>query len=490
MDRLAFTNQNALKSFLDSMRNADYQTFISIIKSAEAQGFQSLMPTFTDIDESNPRFLSLVSSWETIENEQNNIDAFFNPLNSEIENEDEFIADNYFSLVLNRQRIIQIGDSVYQYTPIGLFFAHKNEEHLLPAYNIVKKRIGGGYTLQDNMLFNTQLQEASNTTYNQTIQLSSGLSFYKVDYSQNVEFADEAQMDYGDSASSNGRTTATKPLPESLYLCTTMSGTWWNKVVGPSIDCSDHFSNKRRVKTKAWNQNYLVYSSIGINVRSQKKWAGIWWANKIDELELGYSYVTFKYASVSVSFTNRTSDYYYGYKGKTYDQYGKLLTNNWENPSNIFSERPIKPDGDEVFIYFFDRSISPQDYVLLMKEQPAIFHNQMNSLAQRGINFLKSKGEKDLEKKTLAIAIVNEKDLYFINSKWKRTNSNNNNIDKSFDWRTGQIVFRNKFGDPATYHDIKFKLARSYKNAIIHAYGMGRSGDAWKGSRVGFHDIR
>lgn len=75
----------------------------------------------------------------------------------------------------------------------------------------------------------------------------------------------------------------------------------FDHIFGPSKKCIDKFASDRRIKTRAWNQNFLVYSSVGIRTKTQKRTLGVWWASDSDEIELGYEIVKYMFEGVDIS---------------------------------------------------------------------------------------------------------------------------------------------------------------------------------------------
>ncbi len=53
---------------------------------------------------------------------------------SDIDDEDELIADSYFASLLNDKREIQIGDMIYKYTEYGVFYTNVKNISELYSY--------------------------------------------------------------------------------------------------------------------------------------------------------------------------------------------------------------------------------------------------------------------------------------------------------------------------------------------------------------------
>ena len=184
-----------------------------------------------------------------------------------------FIADDQFAAILNQDGKIFIGEDTYEYTPFGLFVyeaAQVEADHLSQIHDAEYLRV-----LISRYTNGAKLEE-----------ILPGIRYFK-------------------PAPVTGHTAATRKIAEgstpkdlnedALNMCGgASSSTLWN-LFGPSSDCSDHFSKRERVKTKIWNQNFYVFSSLGMSVRKQKRFGRVWWANKADELELGCSFLDFEF---------------------------------------------------------------------------------------------------------------------------------------------------------------------------------------------------
>lgn len=66
---------------------------------------------------------------------------------------------------------------------------------------------------------------------------------------------------------------------------------WISKKFGANTVIEVNFTNKRRMKLRMYEQDYVLYSAIGMTVRMQKKRLKIWWRTKADEFRFGWKNV-------------------------------------------------------------------------------------------------------------------------------------------------------------------------------------------------------
>lgn len=242
------------------------------------------------------------------------------------------------------------------------------------------------------------------------------------------------------------------------------------------------------MKTKSWNQNFFVYSSIGISVRSQRKRLGVWWASEIDDLVIGYDVAIFKYPSVSLNWPINKPRIYYEYNGKVVDQNGLLVQNIWDSPKSLFTDFPIKGEEHSVLkIYYYDQFGDQKDILNWMDTDQPKVNKFVEDMIERASMQLFKAGENLLESKGVAIAMSsNNGDVYFVCYNWNKHRTNDNKIEEKFDWNTGQLTFKVNFGSGFST-GIQPK-AKSYSDVRVSCYGLGRRGSVWKGNRLFFID--
>lgn len=235
------------------------------------------------------------------------------------EPEDSIISDPYFCTVLNSDREIIVGNNVYRYVEEGVVSYNVDD---LP---LIKETID-----QELQLINT-----SDIQTGQTVTLNNNAQFTKLEYADKlyVETDSEILANAG-QVTLNPRppTSATPPQTEeeepyiayggnklTLSDGTKISGdklrkitykhggdndgnndiNWfediWDDAVGLNVYAIQEFDSKHRMKVRLFTEDYIIYRSVGMTVRMQKKVLGIWWKIMADEFRYGWSAIECKY---------------------------------------------------------------------------------------------------------------------------------------------------------------------------------------------------
>jgi hypothetical protein len=130
-------NKTALKDILNSYKeNAENQNeFNDKIREIQDKGFKPLTPIF---DENNTQgiqdFLTRKKARIQKVKLELGITSKSSKSDDEIEFDDELISDPSFAALLNEDRKIYVGDSIYKYTETGLYFCLIKDEQKLDNY--------------------------------------------------------------------------------------------------------------------------------------------------------------------------------------------------------------------------------------------------------------------------------------------------------------------------------------------------------------------
>jgi len=465
--KIKFTNVQQFSDFMSKSVGTDLsKTYLPKIQKFAKNGFVSLVPLCDADDEVNVNnyYINRTSKLKS-----GGLDDI--PLDS-LEYEDEFICDPYFAALLNEKRELQISDMVYKYTQYGVFYTKYDNLETLYAF----------INSKDSAFFQRYQPD-------EEIEISEGIYFFRFDYSDSYSL-EKVCIDCQEAKSSTLKSaTNTKPNIEDLKVCSSLRKTWLTKVVGPSAHCYENFTSKARIHVKVWNQNYGIYSSLGISVGNQYKKLGIWWTNKTEELELGYTFASFKYPGVKMNWpqTNSIGVKYDGYK---MDQYGRLVSTE-KHPSSFFTDFPIADKDKTVLeIYVWDPFNGKRVIDISGKD----VNNTIKDLTKRAGIVVWNSLKKSLgSPSTIVVSSNPSNDIEFTYTNWKSHKTNENKISEVFDWNTGQIGFKYNFDGSVGWDNVdytKIMTAKSYKEARILCYGMGRRGSTWKGAQVDFKDIK
>ncbi|MEZ5043643.1 MAG: hypothetical protein R2828_27345 [Saprospiraceae bacterium] len=419
----------------------------------------------------NTAFMPLEPFLEKEELEQNEVDLIIAKREAELDfystfitderpaisEESFYIHDGYFASILNLDGEVVIEGKVYKYTPIGLFMVDVDQ------YDALTRLFEDSGSL--STLFNNRSAYAAAQAINEQISY-----FYPGKEPKNQTL-------------SEGEIETRELDPSNLTYCGGMnSNTLWNSVFGPSADCSDYFDNKRRVKTKIWNQNFFVYSSIGMSVRSQKQTLGAWWPRKISEIEVGYEYVSFLYPGVDYSPNVGIPDPFSIFSlpnGTLVDRWGRTVR---ENPLNdVFVDWPFRNDdlfSIDIYLGFLDANVIDYDF------NPSDFNSNLKSWLRTYVRATLG----DLSEEPVNIFDFNRLRTAFTAANESFNDTNENKIQKTFDFNTGQITFGgNIYSLGLGSFGIDFS-AEGYDEAEILIWGAGRDGSVQRGNRVRFTD--
>lgn len=462
--------ESLTKLLLEAKNDNSYEDFKKNIQSYENSGFKSLMPTFnSDADE------NIIKEYQAFKltdskkiHSRNNLKTNLDEEKSNL-NDDVLIADPYFALILNRDREIQVGNNIYKFTDKGLFFTDSsNYDNLIK----VAERVQPCMPLS--------------TGPNEIIALDNNVSLYRPTPDPCGGTPPPPPPPYTPPA-------PPKPLPtkeeirDNLKVCNYRS-TWLDDIFGPSQDCTDNFESDKRIRVKTWSQNYFIFASVGVKVESQNRFMRIWWAEDINEVEVGYSLASFEYDGIDMQWPSSTVDFDYEYGDYVIDQYGqyKGFANN--APRSFFESFPIE-DADKTLIkIYLYRTLPeilnlPSNYYNITGKE---FNKGVQGIVEDAVKRLKSTLNKEINGNSAVLVYpsADHKKLHFLYTNWRQTETNDNKISETFDWNTAVIGFSTKGGSSDPIYD----KPRTYKNFQIVCYGMGRRGSTWKGARISLED--
>jgi hypothetical protein len=292
--RLAFESKDALMKIYIEYADASDEKISSYLEPLYKQNFYSLRPIVT---EKNEEFLynyyNNKEEEETHILEKNSNQKLSNDLEY-LYNSEKIIGDDTFSAFLNSDGEIQISNVIYKYTDVGLFYTEKNNFPDLLLY-LKNKNISTNLTKETPLYikkkFNTEYPKTGTAPVNENISL------FKI-----------APLDPEDGGGGGGGTpyvpTPSSPVStdpsynaflNNLSSCDPHSGIFGD-LFGDNDVCIDKYESHRRVKTKAFNYNYLLVYHLGVKCVNQfKGWTGLWRVEEADEIRLVVEAALFEY---------------------------------------------------------------------------------------------------------------------------------------------------------------------------------------------------
>ncbi len=216
---------------------------------------------------------------------------------------DSVIADIRFAQLLNADREIQVGDTVYKYVKNGVAFT--------PAKTAAE--------LQDIEALVSDIK-ATDQSGNTTLKVSDNVSFTPMDY-RHMEYVTEREDNFDEATGggspmnkeaenltlhftsfgaqlSNGEVIPKSDIRE-VDFTDGGDGNWlhkaWTDIWGENVVALIRFKKRRQLNLNFYHQNYRVYSNTGTKLKMQKKVCGIWWNIKAEIMVHGWETATIRY---------------------------------------------------------------------------------------------------------------------------------------------------------------------------------------------------
>lgn len=417
--------------------------------------------------------------------------------------DDDLISDDDFASVLNSQREVIVGDSLYKYTYDGLYAVKTVDKPLLDNYiadndieflvqeneNIIRGESLVTPKIKRKVTTETDLQKVSNCHDNMSIEPAQN---------ELTQYFDDLSCGGGSTGggSTGGGSTNTPDHTASLIAyvkdldeCNTING-FLNSgfgLFGVSKKCYSKFSSKYRTKTKYYKENYLIYNAIGVKVKHQKKgWTGLWRAKSTDEVALMISQASFKYTINIPGFPNMYAPpKLYFFENKIFNSQGQL-----QSYSNSIYKPPFPeiPYVSEVIITEFINHQTGAD--LSVEDLREHFYTGAWSIAKQIVNSSKGRDPKNVThilysptKVYLTFIDLNQRKL---NTK-KITNVFDYNFGIGFKFNVNVDAAGNYSTDLISGFDLgtlSIPKLYDYDEVKMDFVGVTRRGSTWKGSKL------
>lgn len=450
--RLHFSSKEALSNKISELKQEGREFAEREMSKFYDKGFYSLRPI---INKDNK---SLLMKYEERKQTVGNLKTKII-----LDDLEDKIGDDEFASFVNDNGELVIGDTIYAYTDRGLFFSHISDSVYLHNY------------LENELSSTSQMKQSE--------QLAPAPCEYNVENGGIVSVTDEINRFIAPiDGCSGGGSSYIPPLPPdvltfdeyiaNLPVCDAVNGTFaW--IFGPTKKCISNFDDSHRVKTKFWDQNYLVYKSIGVSVKHQTKKAfGIWWTTDTDEIGMGISQAYFEY-DMPIPKLSDIRPQLYVVDGKIYDNYGKYLsTLSGDNIFNLPFTSSLEIVVNLPIYGIYENDISSKTLNKFFWET---VWNQAKSVMQ--------KLGKEMPTEVSLVGLNSQKIVVnYINTTNRKTNSGK--VNKIFDFQVGFGIVLGDNNGAFTVSSIKLPSFYDYKNIKIDIYGAARQGDVWKGSHL------
>lgn len=480
---LEVSSSQALKQLGADYRadNDGQNSFNDRIKELQNQGFNPLNRIMDDENEEETK--------EYLKRKSNRIqerNARLGIINktaeeAEINSQDEIISDPFFASLLNENREIIVGDSIYRYTETGLYFTLKRKKDDLDNYinNLDHKKELERIVSQKN-------SGNTNVIANRT-QVADGIShFVPANTSSN-----ENKIALKNAKQASPSYYSPKVIKENLPIAyiNVKGSSLWTTIFGIWDGTGYYFPDGKRAYVRFWNQDYFIFSSIGSSVRYQKR-------VKI----LGVSFWQKSYAwQVEMGANNIEYTYQYNvpqFNPLAYDNNTIVFTLGENDHYNIHGKKIFKvPSGNPNYIY---NASNTSQKVLTIQIYKNIALNvtggdvnkAINDVAKQFANNLNSFYHSDIKtaiqtdnaviNSMTAVPFSSEVKLRTSGVKWTR--NNDNAIVKYYDlnflltWNSNMSGVGDYLGGLAG--------SKPYKNVSADLYGAAYTAWGWGGIRL------
>ncbi|MBC7524337.1 MAG: hypothetical protein H7239_07860 [Flavobacterium sp.] len=261
--RLYFPTKSIFKEYMAKYIDASETELSKFFDPLYKEGFYCLRPIVT---QENERLLYnnyiKLKPENPLKNTSKTTDDYFDYFD-QIE---EIIGDDVFAAFLNEKIEIQIEDIIYKYTDVGLFFAKEDKLDDLKNFLEVKN-------ISEDLRYETPInsKQAIKTEFplEGTTVINPDISYFKILYVDPNDQGGGGPPSY--NPTQNGPTSSDPSYNvflNNLQYCEPSHGLFGN-LFGDNYVCIDRYENRRRVKTKAFNYNYLIVYHMGVKVHHQ-----------------------------------------------------------------------------------------------------------------------------------------------------------------------------------------------------------------------------
>ena len=358
---------------------------------------------------------------------------------------DSVIADIQFAQLLNAEREIQVGQTVYKYVPNGV--AYTDASHVSELRNIESV---------------TSTIQVTPENEGRPMRVAGNVDFRPVQY-QLVQLEDQL-IDGGGgggytgggspsgnsssggsttgSSSSNGITLSngkTIPLNDirDINYYDQGDGNWlhrtWTGIWGRNVVAIKKFNDKKKLTMNFYDQNYIVYANIGTKLKMQKKVCGIWWNIKAEEMVQGWETVTIKYTMPE----------------PTLPKFVNPFNNKNEYPTHAWNPFPYGKDNILLLTIPF------VNYEFTTNDLNKAFNSGLNFAWNKATNVVKNLINND--KKRAGLMAFNNKDTYVIYGPYSEGCTKKKSMETKFyaKWFPGTYQFGFSLGSSIKPTNIK-----------------------------------
>lgn len=365
--------------------------------------------------------------------------------------EDSIIADIRFAQLLNADREIQVGDTIFKYVSNGVVYTTCANASDLEGIETIINQI--------------PIPENGGT---QPLKLTETIDFIPVDYGQ-ITFEDSVisnkpvgNFEDGIFLSDNTyipwedvRNVNYKDKGDGNWLHRTWSGLW-----GRNIVAIKKFASNKKLTMNFYDQNYIIYSNIGTKLKMQKRVCGIWWNIKAEKMEQGWDAVSIKY-----TMPNPIPASDMAYPGMS----NPTITTNHSYP---FSTKDV--------VLFH---IPFVEYDFTDKDMAKVFKMVRKATFEKASAWAKNKAKSENE---IGLLCFNDKYAYMIHGLYYIQATNKRSIESKFysKWFPGTCIFNFSLGETVNFKNISFSKNDGVELHRGRVYGAIKYNGKWLGAVI------
>jgi hypothetical protein len=451
ISQLSSSSTNRSRAISSANMSNSEEPFVSLVEANRKKVMESLTPAQLD----------------SILNDEDDLE--FSPA-------DSVIADIQFAQLLNADREIQVGETVYKYVSNGVAYT-----------NVVNAA--------ELKTIETITSDIKVTPENEgiTLKVSKNVEFKPIQY-QLIAFKDNAltagnitssnlttPSDSNTTSSDNNNTTATS-TSSSIYLSNGVvipqtdirdvnykekgDGNWvhrvWTGIWGRNVVACKNFKKNYKLNLNFYDQNYIIYANIGTKLKMQKKVCGIWWNIKADELVQGWETVSIKYTMPEPIISKFTNP----------------LNNQNEYPSHAWNPFPYGEDNILLLhIPFINYDFTTNDLNKAFNAGLKLAWNNTTKAVKNLINNDSTKA---------GLMTFNDNDAYIIYGPYSESYKNKKSIENKFyaKWVPGTYEFGFSLGTTIKLAKITFSGNDGVELYRGRVFGAIKYKGKWLAARI------
>lgn len=461
-------SKQKLRSILTSYQNdvKNQNDFNDEIRLIQDRGFKSLTPIFDEDDTKMIEDFILAKKAKKAKTQKTNSESE----DEEFDIEDDLIQDPSLAAILNEDRELIVGDSLYKYTEHGLYFCLVRDKQRLYNY-----------------LNGLSSSSKKNNLTRRMAEVDEGISIFIPE--------DRPFLVVPTPNIPRQNLFPAQPTPKlvksNLPISRVDKDGFFEKIFGETEVDTEDYGDGRRIKIKFWNQDYFIFSSLGCSARFQKrvKILGIsgWQKSYATQIELGVNDVSYEY-NFNVPVYNAAKYNYENFfieiNGVKYAGSGKQIiefpsgSTNFPYEGSSPQEVTVRIFNQDIFDVKYDANKVYNQAVDLAVKQA--FKNIVSlNPAQAAVGKKIENG--DLLYKVIAVnPLSNKVTISTQGMKW--TNNDDNAITHYFDFNF-LLTYKSDYNNPEDYLE-GLKGSTKYTKVRADIYGAALHNNVWKGRRL------